>query len=238
MLARATDGTVWAWGDNTFRQLGDGTTTSRAVPRQVTGLTGVRTVSAGYRHNLVVTQAGQVYAWGDNTSGRLGDGTTTTRRTPVATPIIDVQQVDPGMGGTAAALTTGFYVMTWGDNTGNALGRNTANAFDPIAREVWADMPSNSISVGRSTGLATSNLLPNPPPRWMSVPDVIGLPEDSVPARLTAVRLRLGVRNIWVDRYCTKLGQVVGQSPSAHSSAAIDSEVDITVAVPPAGPCP
>ena len=30
-----SDGTVWAWGNNTYGQLGDGTTTSRTMPTQV-----------------------------------------------------------------------------------------------------------------------------------------------------------------------------------------------------------
>src|SRR6185312_277666 len=40
-LALRADGTVWAWGENTYGQLGDGTTTARFFPVQVPGLTDV-----------------------------------------------------------------------------------------------------------------------------------------------------------------------------------------------------
>jgi alpha-tubulin suppressor-like RCC1 family protein len=40
-LAVRSDGTVWAWGLNWFGQVGDGTTTNRATPVQVTGLVGL-----------------------------------------------------------------------------------------------------------------------------------------------------------------------------------------------------
>ena len=34
-LALKQDGTVWAWGDNDYGQLGDGTDTDRLTPVQV-----------------------------------------------------------------------------------------------------------------------------------------------------------------------------------------------------------
>ena len=46
-LALKQDGTVWAWGDNSSGQLGDGTTTHRTSPVQVPGLTGVSAIAAG-----------------------------------------------------------------------------------------------------------------------------------------------------------------------------------------------
>ena len=52
-LAVKSDGTVWAWGDNTFGQLGRAGTGS-SVPVQVSGLTGVVSVSAGSSYNLVL----------------------------------------------------------------------------------------------------------------------------------------------------------------------------------------
>lgn len=83
VVAVKGDGTVWAWGDNVYGQLGDNTTTQRKTPVQTVGLSGVRSVSAGYGHSLSVKGDGTVWSWGYNNSGQLGDGTTTTRLTPV-----------------------------------------------------------------------------------------------------------------------------------------------------------
>src|SRR5436305_634401 len=79
-------GAVYAWGNNSNGQLGDGTTTARLTPVAVTLAAGV-TVSAGsggVDHSLAVGSDGKVYAWGYNSNGQLGDGTTTQRFTPVA----------------------------------------------------------------------------------------------------------------------------------------------------------
>ena len=46
-LEARADGTVWAWGHNAAGELGDGTTTARLAPVQVTGLTGVTQVAGG-----------------------------------------------------------------------------------------------------------------------------------------------------------------------------------------------
>lgn len=82
-LALKGDGTVWAWGYNNYGQLGDGTTTDRTQPVQVTGLTQVAALSGGGFHNLALKIDGSVWAWGDNRNGQLGDGTTINRTTPV-----------------------------------------------------------------------------------------------------------------------------------------------------------
>ncbi len=46
----------WAWGDNTYGQLGDGTNTDRNKPVQVINLSGVRAIAAGSNHSLAAAQ--------------------------------------------------------------------------------------------------------------------------------------------------------------------------------------
>lgn len=85
LVVRTTDGTVWAFGQNSDGQLGDNTTTQRKTPTQVGGgLSGVVAVAAGAKHSLALTSAGVLYAWGDNTTyGQIGNGNNTDQKLPV-----------------------------------------------------------------------------------------------------------------------------------------------------------
>jgi hypothetical protein len=79
-----TGHTMWCWGDNGFGQLGDGTTTNRPVPVQVSGHTpDWATVSDGLGHTCAEKTEGTVWCWGWNIDGQLGDGTTTDSPVPV-----------------------------------------------------------------------------------------------------------------------------------------------------------
>jgi len=85
--AAATGGrTFYAWGDNTYGQLGDGTATDRHTPGPVTLPSGVHAtaIAAGYYHSLALGSDGRLYACGRDYQGELGNGAFIKRSTPVA----------------------------------------------------------------------------------------------------------------------------------------------------------
>jgi hypothetical protein len=111
-MAIKTDGSLWAWGENSYGQLGDGTTTKRLTPVKI--MDNVATASAGSFHSMAIKTDGSLWAWGDNSYGQLGDGTFTDRHTPVK--IMDgVATVSVGREFSMAVKTDGS-LWTWGNN--------------------------------------------------------------------------------------------------------------------------
>ncbi|HEY2944633.1 MAG TPA: chitobiase/beta-hexosaminidase C-terminal domain-containing protein, partial [Vicinamibacteria bacterium] len=126
-VVRASDGHAWAWGYNGYGQLGDGTTTQRNVPVQVTGLTNVTAVAAGIYHTLALTSDGKVWAWGYNGYGQLGDNSLTSRSTPaeVLSPSTDPPWVVTAIAAGeyfSLALDSNGTVWAWGLNSSGQLG--------------------------------------------------------------------------------------------------------------------
>ncbi|MDQ0059920.1 RCC1 domain-containing protein [Paenibacillus harenae] len=132
-LAINSDGTVWAWGENLFGQLGDGSTTDRHTPVQVQGLDSVTAIFAGTWHSLALKSDGTVWVWGGNDHGQLGDGTTTIHTVPVQLPsITDVVYVAAGYKYSMAVKSDGT-VWAWGENRFGQLGDgSTTDRHTPV----------------------------------------------------------------------------------------------------------
>ncbi|UVI29095.1 RCC1 domain-containing protein [Paenibacillus spongiae] len=63
-LALGSDGIVWAWGDNYWGELGDGTTTNHTTPIPVKSLDGVHNIAARECKSLALLNDGTVWGWG------------------------------------------------------------------------------------------------------------------------------------------------------------------------------
>ncbi len=129
---------VSGWGYNGLGELGDGTTTQRNSPVQVSGLPGtVRQIAAGQVTSAAVLSDGSVWAWGDNFNGVLGNGTfcncavTTPRQVPGVSAITEVA-VSIGSNDVYAVRSDGS-LWAWGSNQWGQLGNGTtASSYTPV----------------------------------------------------------------------------------------------------------
>ncbi|MCF6149578.1 MAG: hypothetical protein E3K37_13075 [Candidatus Kuenenia sp.] len=155
-LSLASDGTVWAWEDNKYDQLGDGTNSSSNVPVQVSDLSDVISIAAGDYHNLAVKSDGTVWAWGTNWTGQLGNGTYSSSNIPVqVTGLSDVIAVAAGLSHSLAVKSNGT-VWTWGDNEYGQLG-NGLNSGSNVPVQVSGLSDAIAVAAGLGHSLTVKS---------------------------------------------------------------------------------
>ena len=137
-------GRMFTWGSNNNGVLGDGSTTDRSIPVDITSRfflnidETIINISLGGGHSSIITSKGRVFTWGYNTHGNLGDGSTYNRYTPTditskfylnSDETIDI--VSLGLHH-SSALTSKGQVFTWGSNEYGQLGDTTTiNRLSP-----------------------------------------------------------------------------------------------------------
>ncbi|WP_183129765.1 InlB B-repeat-containing protein [Bifidobacterium sp. wkB344] len=165
-LAVGSDGNAYAWGNNKYGQLGDGTGSSQKTPVKVGKPAGAPAdftyvqVSAGQYHSLAVGSDGNAYAWGRNDKGQLGDGTTSSQNTPVRVKTPD-RKTYPDLpadftylqisGGDYHSLALGSdgNAYAWGYNGSGRLGDGTTSSQNtPVRvktpdRKTYPDLPAD-----------------------------------------------------------------------------------------------
>jgi alpha-tubulin suppressor-like RCC1 family protein len=129
------DGTVWCWGHNSDRQLGDGTTTPSPVPLQIPGLVDVVDVSVGIDGTVCArTAAKELFCWGENDEGELGLGFTSSNEgTPQQVSSLS-EVTDIAVQQHVCAVTGQGEAYCWGRNWYGELG--TSNGSSPSPRLV------------------------------------------------------------------------------------------------------
>jgi alpha-tubulin suppressor-like RCC1 family protein len=122
-VAIKSDGTLWAWGNNYYGQLGDTTLVTRGYPYQI-WMAGANwsQVACGDNFTIAIKSNGTIWGWGDNTHGQLGNGTTTNRKSPFQIGT-DTNWAKVACGGShTIAIKKDGTLWAWGYNARGQLG--------------------------------------------------------------------------------------------------------------------
>ena len=159
------DGTLWAWGDNIYGQLGNatntGTDTANPTPTQVAGT--YTQLAAGLSHSLALQADGSLLAWGHNLLGQLGSstnsGTNTANPTPLPVAGTYVQLVAGA--NHSLGLRADGTLWAWGNNDRGQLGTTVGFMSTPVTSPTQATGTYVQIAAGgfHSLGLTASGTL-------------------------------------------------------------------------------
>lgn len=119
--ATTTTNALYAWGANSFGQLGLNDGTARTVPTAVSGVTATK-IAAGAGFCVILTPSGTLFATGQNSFGQLGLGDDVTRL--VFTQIGSATNwTDVAAGGSfCLAINSAGELWAWGLNESGQLG--------------------------------------------------------------------------------------------------------------------
>jgi alpha-tubulin suppressor-like RCC1 family protein len=128
------DNSLWAWGNNFYGQVGNGTRVDSAAPIQV-GKGFVWAAPGQFAVNAGKSD-GSVWAWGRRIQGTLGDGTADLTDTPIPTPFQSQSNAFFSLANSGnlftAAIKGDGSLWTWGSNEFAEIGDGTtSNRFLP-----------------------------------------------------------------------------------------------------------
>ncbi|WP_339191524.1 hypothetical protein MKX33_20685 [Paenibacillus sp. FSL R5-0490] len=166
-VAIASNGTLWAWGNNGYGQLGVNTPSNIGSYYPVhmgTSFNEVKAVSAGRDFTVALKSDGTVWSWGQNIIGQLGDGTKLKRIGPVQVKgpggqgfLDQIVAIKSGISHTLALRADGT-VWSWGENTNGQLGIGSLTRSNIPVQVQFKDEPGQSIKIQSIDAGGTHNI--------------------------------------------------------------------------------
>lgn len=147
-------GRAWCLGRNSFGELGDGGTSSAAVPVAVAGGRVYRQLTVGPLHACALDGGGQAWCWGWGEAAGDGSASGEPRRTPVPVAgALRFEQIAAGQN-RSCGLTADGSAWCWGDGRSGGLGDGASELrYAPVA--VAGALKFKAIGVG---GMATCGI--------------------------------------------------------------------------------
>ena len=220
--ALRADGTVWAWGDNFFGELGNGWRGGRsAVPMRVTGLSGVTAIATGWDSAFALRADGTVWAWGANLLGELGNGTYVPSVVPVRVPgLTGVTAITAGPF-TVNAVRADGTLWEWGED---AAGGSLVPVRVPGLTGITAAARDGVLSYAlRDDGTVWTT--------WTAPAQVPGLTGVTAIAAgdITGYALHAdGTVSAWGDNRYGQFGNGVTCNPSTHAGCSSSTPVRVS----------
>lgn len=147
VMAVKNNNTVWAWGRNTYGNLGDNTVVNQWTPVQMIGISDVDGMAAGTNFSLVYKTDGTFWGCGRNASGQLGDGTVDqhnvlTQSTPVCAIVpTGIASVEANFAEVTAypnpSVSGKFDVEISAVELNASITETTLEVYDVIGRKVF-----------------------------------------------------------------------------------------------------
>ena len=159
-LVIKTNGTLWAWGNNSNGTLGDNTSVNKSSPVQIGTLTNWTSVSTGGYISGAIKSDGTLWLWGLNNSGQIGDGTSITRSSPVQIGTLNNWSKISVSALHVLAIKNDGSLWTWGTGQSGALGNmSTIGTSSPVQLGTLTDWSIISTGVYSSMAIKTNGTL-------------------------------------------------------------------------------
>ena len=157
VLGIKLDSTLWAWGENSNGQLGDGTFNTSQTPILISSAKW-KSISAGNQYSMAIKADGTLWTWGFNYFGQLGNGASMVSENTPAKVGVDKTwiAIKASQNNHSLAIKSDHSLWAWGYNGSGQLGDGTKeDALSPkkIGNDSWSSITAGT---GFSIGLHTS----------------------------------------------------------------------------------
>ncbi|HWR94957.1 MAG TPA: T9SS type A sorting domain-containing protein [Flavobacterium sp.] len=145
-LAIKEDGSLWTWGKNIDKQLGDGTNINREIPTKIGIENDWKTLDGGAWHSLAIKNNGSLWWWGTRESGGLYGSIPTQYESDYNWQSISATTYNSGV------LQSNNILYSWGRNESGEIGVGSRQSV------------YNPIQIDCLEGLATREIIYNKKP--------------------------------------------------------------------------